>query len=84
MTETPDISSGETSNDTRIVQLIPADGWVAVYKDNDTELRAPLVAWALRRDGEVIPLDTNPEGDVGDPRKTSNFHRVERVVDLRN
>ncbi|MDR7381114.1 hypothetical protein [Promicromonospora iranensis] len=84
MTETPDIRSEETSSDTQIVQLIPANGWVAVYKDDDTELRAPLVAWALRRDGEVIPLDTDPEGDVGDPRKTRNFHRVERVTDRHN
>ncbi|MFD2792909.1 hypothetical protein ACFS27_05030 [Promicromonospora vindobonensis] len=84
MTETPDVSSDQTSNDEHIVQLIPADVWVAVYKDDDTELRAPLVAWALRRDGQVVPLDTDPEGDVGDPRETSNFDRVERVVDGHN
>lgn len=80
MTETSALTSDETSNDTHIVQLIPADGWVAVYTDGDTELRAPLVAWALRRDGQVVPLDTDPEGDVGDPRETKNFHRVERAV----
>jgi hypothetical protein len=76
MTETPD----ENMDHTRIVQIIPADGWVAVYKDDDAELRAPLVAWALRQDGEVVPLDTDPGGDVGDPREAGNFHRIERVV----
>lgn len=81
MPETPSVSSDETSNDKHIVQLIPADGWVAVYRDDNTELRAPLVAWALRRDGQVVPLDTDPAGDVGDPRETSNFDRVERAVD---
>lgn len=74
MTETLD----EKTNDEHIVQLIPADGWVAIYKDEETELRAPLVAWGLRRDGQVVPLDTDPEGDVGDPRETANFDRVER------
>ena len=80
MIENPD----ENSDDKHIVQIIPAAGWVAVYKDDDTELRAPLVAWALRRDGQVVPLDTGPEGDVGDPRETSNFDRVERVADGHN
>ena len=84
MTDAPDASSDQTSDGEHIVQLIPADGWVAVYKDDDTELRAPLVGWALRRDGQVVPLDTDPAGDVGDPRETSNFHRVERVVDGHN
>ncbi|MEV0889933.1 hypothetical protein [Promicromonospora sp. MEB111] len=79
MTETP----GENTFDQQIVQLIPADGWVAVYKDGKTEMRAPLVAWGLRRDGQVVPLDTNPAGDVGDPRSTANFDRVERIIGLR-
>lgn len=76
MTETTEIYG----DDARIVQLIPADGWVAVYKDEDVEVRAPLVAWGLRRDGQVVPLDTAPEGDVGDPRETAGFDRVERLT----
>ena len=76
MTETP----GENTPDQHIVQLIPTDGWVAVYKDGETEMRAPLVAWGLGRDGQVVPLDTDPQGDVGDPRETANFDRVERVT----
>ena len=75
MTETPQSSDHKT-----IVQIIPADGWVAVYEDDGTELRAPLVAWGLRSDGEVVPLDTTPEGDVSDPRATASFHRVEHAT----
>ncbi|MFI2365160.1 hypothetical protein [Promicromonospora sp. NPDC019610] len=69
----------EYLDDEQIVQLIPADGWVAVYRDEEAEVRAPLVAWGLRRDGEVVPLDTDPSGTVGDPRETAGFDRVERV-----
>lgn len=76
MTETTEIYA----DDAHIVQLIPADGWVAVYKDEDAEVRVPLVAWGLRRDGQVVPLDTAPEGDVGDPRETAGFDRVERLT----
>ncbi|GAA2224709.1 hypothetical protein GCM10010413_18500 [Promicromonospora sukumoe] len=75
MTETMEFTAQE-----QIVQLIPADGWVAVYKDGDTEVRAALVAWGLRSDGEVVPLDTDPSGTVGDPRETAGFDRVERAV----
>lgn len=70
----------EYLDDEQIVQLIPADGWVAVYRDEEAEVRAPLVAWGLRRDGEVVPLDTDPSGTVGDPRETAGFDRVERTT----
>lgn len=49
-----------------------------------TEADGRRVAWGLRRDGQVVPLDTDPEGDVGDPRETKNFHRVERAVNGHN
>ncbi|MGW2090692.1 hypothetical protein [Promicromonospora sukumoe] len=56
---------------------------MAVYKDEDAEVRAPLVAWGLRTDGEVVPLDTDPSGTVGDPRETAGFDRVERAAEGR-
>lgn len=80
MTETPD----ENSDDKRIVQIIPADGWVAVYQDTPN-LRMPLAAWGLRSDGQVVPLAAYDDGDVQDPRTVENFAGIERAdrVDAR-
>ncbi|WP_136526306.1 DUF6253 family protein [Geomonas ferrireducens] len=39
----------------RIIQIIPAAGWYAVYGEGTpAEERSPLACWALTSDGEVI------------------------------
>lgn len=65
-----------------IVQIIPADGWFAVYRDdNGAEYRTPLVAWALQRDGIIAPYDTDERGTVEPVNRTdSSFVRIERTI----
>jgi hypothetical protein len=64
-------------SDDHTVQITPADGWVAIYKESeDGESREPLVAWALRADGSVVGLTS---GDYVDSAETpDNFLRYER------
>lgn len=57
---------------TRITQIIPADGWRAVYADTDehgaiTLFAEPLVAWALltEPDEDEYPDSVEPMGDQG-------------------
>lgn len=62
-----------------IKQIIPADGWWSVYKDDNTgePLVSPLVCWALVTDTYeemtyVCGLDES-EGDVEPTEYLSNF-----------
>lgn len=54
----------------KIIQLIPADGWRAVYasiEGEDGEPRAyssPLLAWALAEDGSIYPVTVDRNGMV--------------------
>lgn len=51
----------------KIVQIIPATGWWARYRGYLVGARSferPLVCWALMEDGEVIGVETSPEGIV--------------------
>ena len=45
-----------------ILQLLPADGWQAIYIQTDNSLRAdPLVAWALMaRESARVPSERSP------------------------
>lgn len=62
----------------KIVQIIPAPGWHAIYKQPDgREEPSRLVAWGLTQDGELVPLDVDHNGDTDDPRQVSNFARIE-------
>jgi len=36
----------------RILQIIPANGWYALYKDNDETISEPLVCFALVEDND--------------------------------
>ena len=42
----------------KLVQLIPADGWMAIYRHEQTqrEYKEMLACWGLRQDGEVTGL----------------------------
>jgi hypothetical protein len=78
-----------------ILQIMPADGWVAVFSDNDDDgtlpdtTRAPLFAWAVVReiDGkkaytQVTGLFINDEGQVSEACWTVGFLRYERMDEL--
>jgi hypothetical protein len=75
-------------SDEEIVQLIPAPGWRAIHAHFDDEgdetvvslERRPLVAWALCRDGDVVPLETSLDGIVADPTEEESFLALEHEV----
>lgn len=71
-------------SDDEILQLIPAPGWRAIHaafdERDETAVsleRRPLVAWALRRDGDVVPLETSLDGIVADPSEQETFVGLE-------
>lgn len=42
----------------RIVQIMPADGWLEEYEEPDGSITVePLVGWGLKADGSVVPLN---------------------------
>lgn len=46
-----------------VVQIIPADGWYARYRDEEGgEFHVRLIAWALLRSGKVVGVDTDMAG----------------------
>jgi hypothetical protein len=73
-----------------ILQIMPADGWVAVFQDDDGTLsettRVPLFAWAVVREIEnktastqVTGLFTDDEGQVAEACWCEGFLRYERL-----
>jgi hypothetical protein len=78
-----------------ILQIMPAEGWVAVLSDNDDDgtlpdtTRAPLFAWAVVREidkktasTQVTGLFINDEGQVCEACWCEGFLRYERIGDL--
>jgi hypothetical protein len=60
--------------------LIPADGWSAVYREEDgIETRYPLVCWSFDEDGELVGMDT-ADREIVPARTASNFVRYEHVT----
>ena len=59
-----------------IVQIIPADGWFAIFDNDGKEFKSPLVAWGLQRDSTIIPLDLDRKGQVDDPTNNSKFKEI--------
>lgn len=58
-------ASGKLHTEDKIVQLIPATGWLVTYNaGQDDECTEPLVAWGLCSDGSVVPLGTDSGGQV--------------------
>lgn len=52
-------------NDEKIVQIIPATGWRALYAEDDgTWTWTDLVCWALFENGDIQPIDTDRTGIV--------------------
>lgn len=50
--------------DSRIVQIIPADGWWAAYNDRGRAVVSRLVGWGLTAGGWVVHLDADSTGHV--------------------
>lgn len=67
----------------RIVEIIPAPGWWAVYgkRDGGDEFSSPLVCWALVEgttgERQVVGIDTDPKGTVEIAPYSDNFRRYE-------
>ena len=70
--------------DRKIVQIMPAPGWVAIFDEEDDELISPLVGWALVQDGSggqaVVGLAASDKVELCDDQ--SNFVRYAFVSEL--
>ena len=69
----------------KIVQIIPAPDWVAIFKmDDGAELSLPLTCWALfqTEDGNsrIEGIYVDAAGDCTAARSASNFVRYKRLT----
>lgn len=65
----------------KIVQMMPAPGWRALYRgttnDERSYMEAILVGWGLYDNGEIFPLTVDyVSGMVDNPANCSNFVRL--------
>lgn len=58
------------------IQIIPGQGWYAIYDVNGKEERTPIVAWELQRGGDIVPLTTDSNGVVYHATVPSNFKKI--------
>jgi hypothetical protein len=70
--------------DEKIIQIIPADDWVAVFKmDDEAELSMPLTCWALFQlaDGSsrIEGIYVDAAGDCTAAKAAENFVRYKRL-----
>jgi hypothetical protein len=68
----------------KIIQIIPADDWFAVFKmDDDAELSLPLNCWALflLEDGSstIEGVYVDAAGDCTAAKSAGNFVRYKRL-----
>ncbi|MFE0201248.1 hypothetical protein ACFWZS_30850 [[Kitasatospora] papulosa] len=57
-----------------VVAAVPGGGWGARYKNDDGTFTVdPLVAWTVRSDGTLTPVDTDATGVCDDPTAMGNF-----------
>jgi len=68
----------------KIVQIIPADDWFAVFKmDDEAELSMPLNCWALfqEEDGSsrIEGIYVDAAGDCTAAKSATNFLRYKRL-----
>ena len=78
-----------------ILQIMPAEGWVAVFQDDDEvedgvppeTVRVPLFAWAIVREidkktahTQVTGLHIDDEGQIRESCWSDGFLRYERLV----
>ena len=60
---------------TRIVHIIPATGWVCVYKDGNSNIESEAACFALHEDGEIVLMDISSDGEVAAADEAENFVR---------
>ena len=59
------------------MQIIPADGWWAVYKiDGGMRTKSKIAAIALKRNGNVSFLDADYSGYIDDASIVSNLEGI--------
>ena len=68
----------------KIVQIIPADDWFAVFKmDDDAELSMPLNCWALFQaedaSSRIEGIYVDAAGDCTAAKSAANFIRYKRL-----
>ncbi|MFC7933961.1 hypothetical protein [Streptomyces cinereoruber] len=69
--------TGLSEGEYPVVAAIPGGGWGARFKEEDgTFLVDPLVAWTIRSDGTLTPIDTDSTGLCDDPTTVSNFDGI--------
>jgi hypothetical protein len=63
---------------TRIIQIIPAIGWVCEYSQGDKPNEVSHAAcFALHEDGEIVLMDLCSDGEISAADETSNFVKCE-------
>ena len=78
-----------------VLHMMPADGWVAVFQDDDgvppETVRVSLFAWAVVREvakktasTQVTGLFIDDEGQVCEACWCEGFLRYERIGDMRS
>mgnify|MGYP001580523367 CR=1 FL=1 len=56
------------------VQIIPADGWWAIYKAEDgSTIKSKIAALALDEEGDIVWLDQESRGWCEDATESLNF-----------
>lgn len=63
--------------ETRIMQIMPAPGWRAIYGSLEREYSKSPLAWGVTQGGTVIPLIVISDGSTRDARDDENFRRVQ-------
>jgi hypothetical protein len=68
----------------KIVQIIPADDWFAVFKmDDEAELSLPLNCWALCQEDDgssrIEGIYVDAAGDCTAAKSATNFLRYKRL-----
>lgn len=61
----------------KVIQIMPADGWYAVYQMSDNVLRSKLVCWAIDDEGNLAGFDADDVGFIDDAGAAENFVRFE-------
>jgi len=68
----------------KIIQIIPADDWFAVFKmDDEAELSMPLTCWALFQaedcSSRIEGIYVDAAGDCTAAKSAANFIRYKRL-----
>ncbi len=66
-----------TEENNKIVQIIPAEGWWALYKEADGKYwKSKVACFALFQDGSITPMDCDSSGWVDICKETDNLYRI--------